>query len=475
MNPFSGTEDSFVQSEFFGGETRMPYRLSAILLPAVLLAALPARGATVNVSVGGNDLAFHPAVVHVHPGDTVTWTNAGGFHNVKADDNSFGNPQSADLWTFSRTFTALGTVGYHCEVHGGPGSGMAGTVIVENAGGGGGDQPGTLRFGLASFTVGEAAGTATITVQRINGDDGAVSVHYAASAGTATAGQDFTPTSGNLSWGDKDNADKTFTVAINNDATAEPSETILLALSSPTGGASLDAARKNSTLTILDNDSGGGGGGPVSAPSNLRATAVSTSEIDLTWTDNSTNETGFQIERRTIGGTFEGVVTVGPNTTSAPVPGLDAGSLSIFRVRATGTGGTVSAYSPEVAAATLADPAPCVAGTNTLCVNNGRFRITATWHTSSDTGQAAVVPLPSAPDSGLFYFFAPSNIEMVIKVLNACIPAFNRYWVFFAATTNVEFGVVVTDTQNGQTRAYYNPLGRIAPPVQDVDAFATCP
>ncbi|MFL6263817.1 MAG: Calx-beta domain-containing protein [Thermoanaerobaculia bacterium] len=454
----------------------MPQRPSAALLfLAALLAALPARGATVSVSVGGNDLAFHPAVVHVHPGDTVTWTNAGGFHNVKADDNSFGNPQSADAWTFSRTFTTLGTVGYHCEVHGGPSSGMFGTVIVEDAGGGGGGQPGTLRFGLASFSAGEAAGTAMITVQRINGDDGAVSVHFAATAGTATAGQDFTPASGTLSWGDQDSADKIFTVAINNDTAAEPSETIQLTLSSPTGGASLDAARKSSTLTILDDDSGGGGGGPVKAPSNLQAAAVSTSEIDLTWTDNSTNETGFQVERRTVGGTFEGVATVGPNTTSAPVPGLDAGSLSIFRVRATGAGGAVSAYSPEAAAATLADPGPCVAGLNTLCVSNGRFRVAVAWHTSADTGQGAVVPLPSAPDSGLFYFFAPGNIEMLIKVLNACVPPFNRYWVFFAATTNVEFGVVVTDTQNGKTRAYYNPLNRSAPPVQDVDAFATCP
>ncbi|HEY4573084.1 MAG TPA: Calx-beta domain-containing protein, partial [Thermoanaerobaculia bacterium] len=357
-----------------------------------------------------------------------------------------------------------------------PGSGMFGTVIVEDAGGGGGGQPGTLRFGLASFTAGEANGTATIVVQRINGDDGAVSVQYSATAGTATAGQDFTPVSGTLSWGDKDSSDKSFTVAIANDATAEPSETVLLTLSNPAGGASLDAARKRSTLTIQDDDSGGGGGGPIKAPSNLQATAVSTSEIDLTWTDNSTNETGFQIERRAIGGVFEGVATVGPNTTSAPVPGLDAGSLSVFRVRATGAGGTVSPYSAEAAAATLADPGPCVSGDNVLCVNNNRFRVAVAWSTGgAGAGQGSVVPLPSAPDSGLFYFFAPSNIEMLIKVLNACVPPFNHYWVFFAATTNVEFGVVVTDTQNGKTRVYYNPLNRSAPPVQDVDAFATCP
>ena len=85
------------------------------------------------------------------------------------------------------------------------------------------------------------------------------------------------------------------------------------------------------------------------------------------------------------------------------------------------------------------------------------------------------MPLPAAPQSGLFYFFDPTNIEMLIKVLNACVPPFNHYWVFFAATTNVEFAVVVADTQTGKTVAYFNPLNRSAPPVQDVNAFATCP
>ncbi|HEY2289891.1 MAG TPA: Calx-beta domain-containing protein [Thermoanaerobaculia bacterium] len=445
-------------------------RRFALALAILALVPLPACCATVNVAVGGASLVFTPSVVHIHPGDTVVWTNAGGYHSIAADDGSFNIAPASPPWSLSHTFNTVGTFKYQCTVHG-PYYGMTGSVIVDAPS----SQPGTLRFGQASFSVNEAAGTATIVVQRINGDDGAVSVQYSATAGTATAGQDFTPVSGTLFWGDKDSSDKSFTVAIANDTTAEPSETVLLALSNPTGGATLDAARKSSTLTIQDNDSGGGGGGPVKAPSNLQATAVSTSEIDLTWTDNSTNETGFQVERRTIGGTYAGVATVGPNTTSAPVPGLDAGSLSIFRVRATGSGGTVSAYSAEAVAATLADPGPCVAGSNVLCVNNNRFRVAVAWSTGTGTGQGSVVPLPSAPDSGLFYFFAPSNIEMLIKVLNACVPPFNHYWVFFAATTNVEFGVVVTDTQNGKTRAYYNPLNRSAPPVQDVDAFATCP
>lgn len=452
----------------------MPYRRAMILaaLAAVLLlAAPPSRAATASVTVGGATLSYSPQVVHIHPGDTVTWTNAGGFHSVAADDGSFGNSLSGSAWTFSHTFSAVGSVGYHCAQHGSPGGGMFGTVIVEDAGGG--SHPGTLRFSLGAYAVNEGAGTATVTVQRVNGDDGAVSVQYAATAGTATAGQDFTPAGGTLSWADHDSANKTFTVAILNDTVAEPSETVLLALSNPTGGAALDAARRNATLTLQDNDSGGGGGA-VKAPSNLQATAVSTSEIDLAWTDNSTNETGFQIERRAVGGTYEVVATAGPNATSAPVTGLDAASFSLFRVRANGSA-SPSPYSAEASAATLADPGPCVVDANALCLNNGRFKATIDWHTATDTGHGFAVPLPAAPDSGLFYFFAPTNIEMLIKVLNACVAPFNHYWVFFAATTNVEFATVVIDTQNGKTVAYYNPLDRSAPPVQDINAFATCP
>ena len=112
-----------------------------------------------------------------------------------------------------------------------------------------------------------------------------------------------------------------------------------------------------------------------------------------------------------------------------------------------------------------------------LCVNNNRFQIEVDWRTGDgNSGQGQAVPIASAPDSGLFYFFSPANLEMLIKVLNGCsLTARPRYWVFFAATTNVELGVTVTDTQNGQVKSYFNPLNRPAPPVQDTDAFATCP
>jgi hypothetical protein len=77
-------------------------------------------------------------------------------------------------------------------------------------------------------------------------------------------------------------------------------------------------------------------------------------------------------------------------------------------------------------------------------------------------------------DSGYFYFFNSANIEIVIKVLNAC--ALNqRYWVFAAGLTNVEVNLRVVDTQTGTVKTYLNPIQTAFAPVQDTDAFATCP
>ena len=80
----------------------------------------------------------------------------------------------------------------------------------------------------------------------------------------------------------------------------------------------------------------------------------------------------------------------------------------------------------------------------------------------------------AAADSGLLWFFAADNWEMLVKVLDGC--AFNgHYWVFSAATTNVGYTLTVTDTERGRLRRYPNSLGNAAPALTDVGAFATCP
>jgi probable HAF family extracellular repeat protein len=113
--------------------------------------------------------------------------------------------------------------------------------------------PGTLQFSGATYSVLEGVGTATITVTRANGSDGAVSVNYATSGGgTATAGIDYTATSGTLNFANGETT-KTFSVNINDDTTNEPDETVNLTLSNPQGGATLGTPG-TAVLNITNDD-----------------------------------------------------------------------------------------------------------------------------------------------------------------------------------------------------------------------------
>jgi hypothetical protein len=117
----------------------------------------------------------------------------------------------------------------------------------------------------------------------------------------------------------------------------------------------------------------------------------------------------------------------------------------------------------------------CLPTQNALCLRNNRFRVDLKWR---DTAEAPLRPAkvagtPTAA-SGLFYFLDPDTFDVTVKVLNACTNN-NRFWVFAAAATDVQYTLTVTDTQSGRIKRYNNPLGRPAPAVIDTSAFATCP
>ena len=115
-------------------------------------------------------------------------------------------------------------------------------------------EGGTLALSSATYTVDEAAGTATITVNRTGGSSGITTVDYATSNGTAVAGvtEDYTTASGTLTFADGVTT-RTFTIPINNDALDEADETINIAVSNVTGSGVLGAPA-TAVLTITDND-----------------------------------------------------------------------------------------------------------------------------------------------------------------------------------------------------------------------------
>ncbi len=222
----------------------------------------------------------------------------------------------------------------------------------------------------------EGQNFAVITVERSQGDSGAVSVDYAATAGSAAAGEDFESVSGTLSWGHNEGGSKTFEVPVLQDDVTEDTETVLLELNGATGGAGVDSVRGSALLHLLDDDS------------------------------------------------------------------------------------------------SLAD---CVPSSTNLCLLGGRFSVEITYRTPN-VGAGAGKAVPFSDQTGLFWFFNAENMELMIKLVDGCsVPGLSSYWVFFAATTNVDFTLTVTDTYSGISKQYRNPLGLAAEPVQDVATFTACP
>ncbi len=140
-----------------------------------------------------------------------------------------------------------------------------------------------------------------------------------------------------------------------------------------------------------------------SAPSNLTATALSQNNIALTWWDNSTDETGFKIERKTgTTGTFSQIATVGAisGTGSGGYyenSGLSASTTYCYRVRAYNSAGD-SSYSSESCATTNAPPPIQPTATTSSATN-----ITSSSATLNGTVN------PNGVSTGIFFQYGTST------------------------------------------------------------------
>ena len=116
-------------------------------------------------------------------------------------------------------------------------------------------------------------------------------------------------------------------------------------------------------------------------PSDLEASAVSSSEIKLTWQDNSDNESGFKIERKISGGTYKQIAVVDDGITNYRNTGLSTDTKYYYRVRAYNSTGN-SAFTNE-ASATTKDVTPD-APTKLVASTISSSRIKLTWDDNSD-------------------------------------------------------------------------------------------
>jgi plastocyanin len=94
----------------------------------------PPTTAAIQLRSDGSGNRFVPDAVTIAAGGTVTWTWASGFHDVTSTGSPSFTPSGAPVSapnTYSQTFSTPGTYLYFCTIHGTPGAGMRGTIVVE--------------------------------------------------------------------------------------------------------------------------------------------------------------------------------------------------------------------------------------------------------------------------------------------------------------------------------------------------------
>jgi len=140
-------------------------------------------------------------------------------------------------------------------------------------------------------------------------------------------------------------------------------------------------------------------------------------------------------------------------TTIGPVEPVSVGSLAL-------AGSTLYAGSLEGAfRLDLAPPPPgCSSDPHALCLSDGRFRVIAGWQVSPDGPTVEASPIPLTRDTGAFWFFHPSNVELVVKVLDGR-PVNGHFWVFVGGLSSVQYSIEVTDTQTGQVWTHEHAPG----------------
>jgi phosphodiesterase/alkaline phosphatase D-like protein len=184
---------------------------------------------------------------------------------------------------------------------------------------------------------------------------------------------------------------------------------------------------------------------PPAAPGNLTATAVSSNRVDLAWTDNAGNESGFLIERSTDGVNFTQIATVTANVTAYSNTGLSAATTYYYRVRATNSAGN-SGYSNS-ASATTGAAAPPAAPSGLALSAVSASQINLNWNDNSSNEAAFLIE--RSLDGVTFTQIA--SVGTNVHTYSAIGLAANTKYYFRVRATNSAGNSAYSNTANVKT------------------------
>ncbi len=146
---------------------------------------------------------------------------------------------------------------------------------------------------------------------------------------------------------------------------------------------------------------------------------------------------------------------LGPELAAGP-----AAAAATFKPQAT---------APPVGSASFANTT-CGPDPQALCLQGSRFTVAVAFTDpgTGSVGTATAVPL--SPESGYFWFFAPANIELLVKVLDGRSVNGN-FWVLYGALSDIDYTITVTDVLTGRQKLYHNPAHTLASSA-DIMAFS---
>lgn len=115
------------------------------------------------------------------------------------------------------------------------------------------------------------------------------------------------------------------------------------------------------------------------------------------------------------------------------------------------------------------DSGVCVPEETTLCLQNGRFRVSVQWQDFINDTEGVGRPIPATNESGHFWFFNGTNLELSVKVIDGR-EANGAFWFFYGALSDVAYQIEVEDLVTRVTKTYQNEQGNLCGQ-SDIDAF----